>query len=358
LEVDSESKLIRVITPVRGSPAHRAGVRAGDLLTHITLTTDKEGKRLAPARVISTRGMSVKAVNDKLLGRAGTRVQLTLRRASIAKPLQLEMERDSVFPDTVLGWRLKKDDTWDYWLDARNKIAYIRLTRFARRSHADLKETITNLRRQRMKGLVLDLRFNPGGLLTQAIEIADLFIKDGTIVSACDRSGRKRAFTGTAKGSLLDFPIVCLVNGESALSSELVSGCLQDHHRALIVGERSYGRGCVQNIQDFGRGQLKYTTAQFLRPCGKKLERTPVPGFPDADWGVIPDRGYVLKLPTRERTRLKDYLDSREYLIRRDRPVRDAFATFADRQRDRALTYLRERLGKPQNPGAGNDKKS
>src|SRR5262249_46093820 len=144
----------------------------------------------------------------------------------------------------------KDDDTWDYYVDPTNQIAYVRLTNFARNTFPDLKKVVERLEKKGLKGLVLDLRFNPGGLLTSAVDISDLFIDDGLIVTIKPRVGKEAAYTGEHEGSHLDFPMVCLVNGGSASGSEIVAACLQDHKRAIVMGERSYGKGSVQNIQD------------------------------------------------------------------------------------------------------------
>src|SRR5205085_5268284 len=140
------------------------------------------------------------------------------------------------------------------------------------------------------KGFVLDLSFNSGGLLTSAVEISDRFIDDGLIVTMKPRVGKPSVFMGESEGSLLDFPMVCLINGGSASGSEIVSACLQDHNRAVIIGERSYGKGSVQNIQPFEGGDLKLTTASFWRPNGRNLNKSSTDGKDSDVWGVVPDK--------------------------------------------------------------------
>ncbi len=132
------------------------------------------------------------------------------------------------------------------------------------------------------------------------MKITDLFIDDGLIVSVRPRVGKEAKFSGQMEGSLLDFPMVCMVNGGSASGSEIVSACLQDHKRALIVGERSYGKGSVQNIQEFHDGQIKLTTASFWRPSGKNLNKSSTSGKDTDEWGVTPDKGFLVKLTGKE----------------------------------------------------------
>ena len=179
-------------------------------------------------------------------------------------------------------------------------------------------------RQHRIRGFILDLRFNPGGLLDSAVKITDLFIGDGLIVSIRPRVGREAKFNGQMEGSMLDFPMVCLVNGFSASGSEIVSAALQDHNRAYIIGERSYGKGSVQNIQPFDGGEIKLTTASFWRPSGKNLNKSSTSGKEEEDWGVIPDK--VVKLSPRERR------------------GKTAKSEFKDKQLDKALEYLRGQI--------------
>ena len=189
-------------------------------------------------------------------------------------------------------------------------------------------------------GLILDLRFNPGGLLDSAIKISDLYVDDGLIVSVRPRVGREAKFNGRHEGSLLDFPMVCLVNGGSASGSEIVSAALQDHKRALIVGERSYGKGSVQNIQPFENGEIKLTTASFWRPSGKNLNKSSTGGKDEDEWGVMPDK--IVKLTSKEREDLAEAQRNAEIIPRPDKPAKKS--DFKDRQLEEALDYLRGQI--------------
>src|SRR5262249_22506471 len=156
-----------------------------------------------------------------------------------------------------LGAKRNKDDSWDYWVDPEAKICYVRLTQFSDNTFRDLNEVLKKLSKSGIKGFILDLRFNPGGLLDSAVKISDLFIHDGVIVNDQRRKGPWESYVGKSDGSYLTFPMVCLVNGYSASGSEIVSACLQDHDRAIIMGTRSYGKGSVQTLNEFQTPQGK-----------------------------------------------------------------------------------------------------
>src|SRR5262249_25416853 len=150
--------------------------------------------------------------------------------------------------DTVLGDHRKADDSWDFLVDPEKRIGYIRLTAFSRDTAAELRKALESLETRKLRGLILDLRFNPGGLLTSAIEVADLFIADGRIVSTKGRNTDERVWDAVKPGTFEGFPMVVLVNHYSASASEIVAACLQDHSRAVVIGERSWGKGSVQNV--------------------------------------------------------------------------------------------------------------
>lgn len=344
IRVDSATDMITVVTPIKGSPAYQAGMRAGDLITKITRDADSEGHPFDKPEATPTKGLAINDAVKKIVGRAGTKVRLTVQREGEAKPLEFDITRGAVEVETVLGVRRKPDDTWDYVLDRENGICYARVTMFARNTARDLQHVLKYLKdslkdQGGIRGFILDLRFDPGGLLTSAIDVSDLFIDDGVIVTVRPRGARESVHTGEHEGSWLDFPMVCLVNGHSASGSEIVSACLQDHHRALIAGERSYGKGSVQNIQPFEDGELKLTTASFWRPSGKNLNRSSTSGKEDAEWGVTPDKGFLIKLSRKERDELEDHLHRLE-VVRPKEPAPD----FKDRQLDTALQYLRDQI--------------
>ena len=188
------------------------------------------------------------------------------------------------------------------------------LTSFSRDTARDLRTALRKLNKTKLRGLILDLRFNPGGLLNSAIEVCGMFISEGRIVSTAGRNSPERAWDAHPGEVFENFPMVILVNRYSASASEIVSACLQDHKRALVVGERTWGKGSVQNVIELegGNSLLKLTTAAYKRPSGKNIHR--FPNAKDSDeWGVMPDKGYDLKLSEKDMFRLM--------LDRRDRDV-------------------------------------
>jgi carboxyl-terminal processing protease len=306
---------------------------------------DSLGKPLDQLEVIETKDVSLNDAVKKILGKAGTRVKLTVKREGENKPLEFEITRGEIVLESVFGVKRNADDSWDYWLDKEARIGYIRLSNFAHNSASDLTRAVREMRQQGMRGLVLDLRFNPGGLLDSARQISDLFIGEGPIVSIRrPRKGQEDLMEGRMPGSELGFNMVCLVNGYSASASEIVSACLQDHKRAVVVGERSYGKGSVQNIQDFDGGQIKVTIASFWRPSGKNLNKSSTGGKEDEDWGVRPDKGYLIDLSRKEREDLGEHLRNTEIIPRRDKEVKEPKSDFKDRQLDTALKYLLEKV--------------
>lgn len=297
--VNSRDGRLEVVSPIVGGPAYKAGVIAGDRIIKI------EGE--------NTAGWNVEQAAGKLKGKPGSKVTFTVIHPGKRDEVTLSVKREVVRVETVLGDKRKLDDSWDFMIDHERRIGYIRLTAFSQETAGELRRALAELKAQNLQGLVLDLRFNPGGLLTSAVEISDLFIPEGDIVSTeergQDRVTRKAKKPGTYEG----FPMAILVNRFSASASEIVSACLQDHERAIVVGERTFGKGSVQNIiQLAGGGQLKLTTAGYFRPSGKNIHRKPEDKETD-DWGVRPDKDYELKLSDEDTFRL--------ITTRRDRDV-------------------------------------
>ncbi len=338
---DSSTDQLLVVTPIKDSPAYKAGIEAGDIITTVTRKVDSEGEPLNPPEVLPTKGMKLNDAVEKITGKPGTEVILTIQREGEKNPLVKTLRRNYVNVESVLGFKRKSDDSWDYMIDPESKIAYIRLTQFARNSYRDMRNVMLDLTKDKgIKGFILDLRFNPGGLLDVAFDISDLFIDDGVVVSIRERGRPEKELSGNSRGSLLDFPMVCLVNGYSASGSEIVGACLQDHDRAYIIGERSYGKGSVQHILDFDGGEIKLTTATFWRPSKKNLNKSSTSGKEEDEWGVVPNK--VIKLAAKDRVDLDEHLRSTEVIRPKNKPAE--VKKFDDKQLDAALKYLRNQI--------------
>jgi carboxyl-terminal processing protease len=286
--LDPETKLITVATPLFGTPAFEAGVRPGDRILRI------DGR--------PTQGMSLEEATGLMRGEQGTPVVLTVLHEEEQKPVDLKIVRAEIRTDSVLGYSRKPDGSWDYFIDGRDKIAYVRITTFGERTADELRKVLMSLLADNMKGLVLDLRNNPGGLLGASVEVCRLVLESGVIVTTRGRDGEVRGgYEATGEGTLPDFPMAVLVNKDSASASEIVAACLQDHGRAVIVGQRSFGKGTVQEIIDLAReqGAIKLTTASYWRPSQKNINRPKNAEYREDDtgeWGVMPDPDCKVKL--------------------------------------------------------------
>lgn len=283
IQITIQDGHLTILSPLVGTPAYRAGLHAGDRIVEIAGET--------------TIGISIDQAVERLKGEAGSDVTITVLHTDTGKREEVTLTREVIAIETVMGNGRKADDSWDFMLDPELGIGYIRVTAFSRGTADDLRRAVRELESQGLRGLILDLRFNPGGLLTSAIEISDMFVSSGTIVSTEGRNTEARSWEAKGAGTFADFPMVVLVNRYSASASEIVSACLQDHDRAIVVGERTWGKGSVQNVVELegGASALKLTTASYQRPSGKNIHR-----FPDAsesdEWGVSPNEGYEIKL--------------------------------------------------------------
>lgn len=343
VQIDQDLKRPTVMTPLPGTPAYKAGVKAGDIIMEI------EGK--------STEGFRIEQVVKLLKGKPGEAVTIGVSHSGTDKVEQLKIVRDVIHVATVMGDKYKDDETWDYLIDPEKKIGYIRLTHFSRRSAEELTAALDELVKQGMKGLILDLRFNPGGLLSQATEISDMFIETGKIVSTKGRNTPERSWEAKKEGTYSGFPMVVLVNHFSASASEIVSACLQDHKRAVVVGERTWGKGSVQNVIELesGSSALKLTTASYHRPSGKNIHR--FPNAPESEeWGVSPDKDQEVKLDMEEIRKYLEYRRLRDVLSANG----PAKSEFKDRQLEKGLQVLDGLLSKgvtAQKPDGENDAK-
>jgi carboxyl-terminal processing protease len=321
-----DGKLV-VITPLIGTPAYRAGILAGDQIVEIA------GK--------STEGMSLEDAIVNMKGPIGTDIQLTVRQNAESEPRPLTLKRELVRLETVFGDHREVDDRWNFWLDEQKKIGYVRITSFSRHTFEDLKAAVETLVKNNAVGLVIDLRNNPGGLLTSAIEVADLFLSEGIIVKTAGRNVAERPFRATEPGTVQDLKLAILVNRATASASEIVAACLQDHKRAIVVGERTWGKGSVQNIIELegGKSALKLTTAGYQRPSGKNIHRFEGATEED-DWGVRPNEGLEVKLSASEIRQLVGFQRDSEALRSRAGGERVLPQRFVDSQLQAAVDQL------------------
>jgi carboxyl-terminal processing protease len=340
IQVDVFEGQLTISSSIVGGPAYRAGLMAGDKIVKI-------GDE-------STEGITRASAVEKLKGPLGTKITFTVQQPDRSQTETVTLSREVVRVDTVVGDHRRSDHSWEFMLDPEKKIGYVRLTAFSRQTAEELRKAVQNLLDQEMKGLILDLRDNPGGLLSSAIEVADLFVAKGRIVSTSGRAAPERTWDAREEGTLAGFSLAVLVNNYSASASEIVAACLQDHQCAAIIGQRTWGKGSVQNVIDLedGRSALKLTTAGYQRPSGKNIHRFPGASEDDA-WGVQPDAEMMVTLTPSEFRQLREYRKQHD-VARRPGSVSEVsgLPKMIDPQLQRALTYLDERLGYSQNATA------
>ncbi len=251
IEVSQEGGYVKVISPIDETPAAKAGVKPGDLITHLN------GE--------SVQGLTLQESVEKMRGERGSAIKLTIRRPGAETPIELSLTRDVIRPQ-VARFRLEGND-----------IAYVRLSSFNEQTDTALRNAIATMRRQagnNLKGLVLDLRNNPGGLLDQAVQVSDDFLEQGEIVSTRARRPDDAQRWNAKPGDIADgLRVVVLVNGGSASASEIVAGALQDHRRAVVLGTKSFGKGSVQTVMPIpGNGAIRLTTARYYTPSGRSIQ--------------------------------------------------------------------------------------
>lgn len=286
--IDPKDTFLTVDSPMADSPAYHAGIQAGDVILKVE---DK-----------STENMRVEEARKLISGKAGTKVRLTMRRAGGKEPEEITLTRAKIEMHVIQGVaRLPDGISWDYFADKSNKIALIRLTGFNGRTSKELKPALEQIEKEGAKALIFDLRDNPGGLLNEAVDVSDLFLSSGVVVSTKGRTDKGRSWSAKDDKSPYERPnerpMVVLINHGSASASEIVAAALQDNARATLVGERTYGKGSVQKILDLPdrKTAVKLTTEVWLTPAGKHIHRAADAKESDS-WGVYPDAGQEVKL--------------------------------------------------------------
>ncbi|WP_417815786.1 S41 family peptidase [Thalassospira alkalitolerans] len=300
IEVTMEEGFVKVISPIYDTPAEKAGLQPGDFITHI------DGKPI--------RGLGLNEAVEMMRGKVNTDIRLTIIRKGEQAPFDVTLTRAVIKIQSVRA-------------ETKDDIGYIRITKFNEQTFSGLQRAITDMRDQigpEMKGLVLDLRNNPGGLLDQAISVSDAFLDKGEIVSTRPRDTENTERYNARPGDLAEgLPIIVLVNDGSASASEIVAGALQDHRRAVIMGTRSFGKGSVQTILPMpGNVALRLTTARYYTPSGKSIQEV----------GIVPDiivpQARVESIETAQR---RSEADLNGALRNEDKTIDDA----ADKANDR-----------------------
>ena len=268
IEVTMEDGLVKVVAPIDETPAAKAGVRAGDIITHL----DDD----------AVQGLTLNQAVEKMRGPVNTKIRLKIMRKGNDAPIEIAITRDTIRVRSV-RMRIDGDD-----------VGYVRITQFNEQTTDGLKKSIADITNQvpndKLKGYVIDLRNNPGGLLDQAISVSDAFLERGEIVSTRGRDPEETQRFNARPGDLTKAkPLIVLINGGSASASEIVAGALQDHRRATLVGTRSFGKGSVQTIIPLGSGNgaLRLTTARYFTPSGRSIQAK----------GIVPDIEVLQDVP-------------------------------------------------------------
>jgi len=314
IELTVRDNILTIVTPIEGTPAFRAGIKPGDQIVKI-------GEDL-------TMEMGLQEAVEKMRGKPGTSVHLSLKRKNVNDLIDVNLTREVIHIRSVRGARTVEG----------GRFAYVRLTGFQEGSSQELADALDKLDKEHkggVDGIVLDLRYNPGGLLTQAVEISDLFLDAGLIVRTDGRiESQAHKFFAQADGTRKAVPMVVLVNEGSASASEIVAGALQDHHRAIVIGTKSFGKGSVQTILPLtDSSALRLTTARYYTPSGRSIQ----------DSGIEPD--VVIEAPKPETVKSKDGKD--------DVPVNpaDEFDLEKDPQLKKAVDMLKSWEGDIQKVG-------
>ncbi|MCI0705209.1 MAG: S41 family peptidase [Planctomycetia bacterium] len=354
LGIDPKTKFLMVDHPMPGTPAYEAELIAGDLIVKVGDT--------------STEGMTVPEARKLITGEPNTNVTLTIRRAG-QPDKQVTLTRANIQTHPISGVRRRSDDPakWEWFVDKPNGIALIRISTFNELTDKELEAAVKEIEDAGGKAIILDLRGNGGGLLDQAIKVPDLFLTQGRIVSTRDRRSKERVFEAKESGTIFlpaeQKPLVVLVNEHSASASEIVAAAFQDHKRAVIVGERTFGKGSVQKLLRLGTDPptaIKLTTETWWRPSGANMDRRLAPKDKLDEWGVKPD--FEVPLTPEQRLRYRVELYKSQWLAGKPsvvgptqpppptpkddngKPIIDDSKPFEDPQLLKAVEYLRKKL--------------
>lgn len=298
---DEKTKRVTVIAPMEGTPAAAAGILAKDIVDKV------DGK--------STKGMDINDVVSLIRGKPGTEVTISVLRNNQPREFRVKRARIEVHPVR-----------YSYQKNSTGAVGYIRLIQFSANAGAEMRNAIKDLENKKVNGYILDLRSNPGGLLFSSVEIAQMWLNEGTIVSTVDRRGM-RDLEKANNRALTDKPVVILVDGGSASASEILSGALQDNKRAVLVGTKTFGKGLVQSVRPLGDGSgMAVTIAKYFTPSGRDINKA----------GIKPD--IVLELTEKQKEKLVS--------------DRTKVGTPGDPQYDKALSVLNQQIAAQRGPRA------
>jgi carboxyl-terminal processing protease len=337
-----DSLPIRAVHP--GAPAQRAGLRPGDEIVRLNGVAVRCLKNTELQKLLTDGPPDPEAFDAP--HKPVPPLAVTWRRPGTTKEATVVLEPERYRAETVLGVRRDDYNAWEYWLDEDRRIAHVRLTQLGRGTAMELRALVLRLKNAGLAGLVLDLRWCPGGYLDEAVDVARLFLRGGTIATVHSRNRPDVTHRGDGKRAILDVPLAVLVNGDTMGGAELVVAALQDYGRAVVVGWRTRGKASVQTPIHLGvpEAGMKLTSGTFLRPSGKNLHRFP-DSRPDDDWGVRPDVEFRISADLD--ARLKEWWQ--QMTLRPGRSVErlPLDDPNADPCRAAALQALRERMKSP-----------
>lgn len=333
-------RLAIVAPPDAGTPAARAKLQPGDFI----LTINDQ----------PTEGIKMNDVLRLVRGEPGSLLRLKIESPSETAPRTVELVREVINTESVLGDRRDKDGNWQFRLEIDPRIALIRITSFGDRTALEFDNIMSKLSADGVRAIVLDLRDNPGGSLDAAVAVCEMLLPAGKTIVETRGRGQVllHRYVSTTEGKFVDEPMAVLIDQNSASAAEIVAACLQDHGRAIVVGQRSYGKGTVQQLLplESGKSLLKLTWASFWRPSGANIHHAL--GVPaDSKWGVTPDAGYESKLTPEEYKTYLAYREKRDEFgsidesNNTDRDAAAKIAGFVDKPLQTAVKYLRSRLG-------------
>jgi carboxyl-terminal processing protease len=332
--LDPATRRLTVASPMIGTPAYKAGILAGDQI----LAIDGE----------TTEGMDYEEARRRMRGEPGEAVALTIAHPGQTGTQEIKLTRAIIKIPSVLGDIRDEHGQWNFTLVEHPDIGYLRIISFGEETPSELEAALARLKERNARAVIIDLRHNFGGILRTAVSTCDQFVKEGVIVTTRGRDKKQNleTFRASGKARYTNWPIVVLVDHLTASAAEIVAACLQDHHRAVVIGERTWGKGTVQNVipLEGGKSALKLTVATYWRPTERNIHRLR-DAKDDDDWGVQPDHGYEVKLSQEEQLRSAEERRQRD-AARGTAQGQDLPPVF-DPPLDKAIEHLEQKLAAP-----------